>query len=198
MAGTNPKKTGGGGFTFEDEVCAYFMSFMLSGVDPLPGLNLGRLVKLKLQRKVDGWELDDLILEFERDGIRRFCAFSIKSNPQISAKKIPEELVSSLWNQFVKIENNPFRSQHDYLGLVASGAAATAKNSLNTLINFARNHKGSDLDIHIDQPGFTNEDVRDLFSSFSKPASISCANKIERADIISRFLHYDLELSQPT
>ena len=198
MAGTNPKKTGGGGFTFEDEVCAYFMSFMLSGVDPLPGLNLGRLVKLKLQRKVDGWELDDLILEFERDGIRRFCAFSIKSNPQISAKKIPDDLVSSLWNQFVKIENNPFRSQHDYLGLVASGAAATAKNSLNTLINFARNHKGSDLDIHIDQPEFTNQDVRDLFSSFSKPASISCANKIERADIISRFLHYDLELSQPT
>ena len=198
MAKTDPKSTGGGGFTFEDEVCAYFMSFILSGVDALPGLTLGRLVKMKLQRKVDGWELDDLILEFERNGIRRFCAFSIRSNPQISAKKIPEDLVSSLWNQFGKTEQNPFRPEHDYLGLVTSGASATAKNSLEHLINLAKNHGGPDLGLHINQPGFTNQDVRELFSSFSKPAGISCDGEINQADIISRFLHFDLELSQPS
>ena len=198
MAEIDPKSTGGDGFTFEDEVCAYFMSFILSGVDALPGLTLGRLVKIKLQRKVDGWELDDLILEFERNGIRKFCAFSIKSNPQISANKIPDDLVSSLWNQFGKTEQNPFRPDHDYLGLVTSGASAQAQNSLKRLSKLAKNHGGSDLGIHINHPGFTNQNVRNLFSSFSKPADISCDGEISQADIISRFLHYDLELSQPS
>lgn len=197
MAKNDPKTTGGVGFTFEDEVCAYFMSFMLSGVDALPGLTLGRMVKIKLQRKVDGWELDDLILEFEKNGIRRSCAFSIKSNSQISAKKIPDDLASSLWKQFGKTEQNPFRPEHDYLGLVTSGASTAAKNSLEDLSNLAKNHGGPDLDIHINQPGFTNQDVRDLFSSFSRPADVSCDREIDRADIISRFLHFDLELSKP-
>lgn len=198
MAKIDSKSTGGGGFTFEDEVCAYFMSFMLSAVDALPGLTLGRMVKIKLQRKVDGWELDDLILEFERNGVRRSCAFSIKSNSQISANKIPDDLVSSLWNQFGKTEQNPFRPEHDYLGLVTSGASTAAQNSLKNLTKLAKNHGGTDLGIHINQSGFTNENVRALFSSFSKPADISCDGGIDQADIISRFLHHDLELSQPT
>lgn len=198
MAKIDSKSIGGVGFTFEDEVCAYFMSFMLSGVDALPGLTLGRMVKIKLQRKVDGWELDDLILEFERNGVRRSCAFSIKSNSQISANKIPDDLVSSLWNQFGKTEQNPFHPEHDYLGLVTSGASTAAQNSLKHLTNLAKNHGGTDLGIHINQPGFTNQSVRNLFSSFAKPADISCDGEISQADIISRFLHYDLELSQPT
>ena len=198
MAKIDSKSTGGGGFTFEDEVCAYFMSFMLSGVDALPGLTLGRMVKIKLQRKVDGWELDDLILEFERNGVRRSCAFSIKSNSQISANKIPDDLVSSLWNQFGKTEQNPFRPEYDYLGLVTSGASTAAQNSLKNLTNLAKNHGGTDLGIHINQPEFTNQNVRKLFSSFSKPAGISCDGEIDQADIISRFLHFDLELSQPS
>ena len=198
MAKIDPKSIGGGGFTFEDEVCAYFMSFMLSGVDALPGLTPGRLVKMKLQRKVDGWELDDLILEFERNGIRRFCAFSIRSNSQISAKKIPDDLVSSLWNQFGKTEQNPFRPERDYLGLVTSGASTAAQNSLKHLTSLAKDHGGPDLDIHINQSGFTNQNVRELFSSFSKPTDISCDGAIDQADVISRFLHFDLELSQPS
>ena len=156
------------------------------------------MVKIKLQRKVDGWELDDLILEFERNGVRRSCAFSIKSNSQISAKKTPDDLVFSLWNQFGKPEQNPFRPEHDYLGLVTSGASTAAQNSLKILTKLAKNHGGTDLGIHINQSGFTNEDVRAMFSSFSKPADISYDREIDQADIISRFLHCDLEFSQPT
>ena len=88
---SSPKSTGGGGFAFEDEVGAYFMSFMLAGTDAFPKLKLGRLVRVKFQRKVDGWDLDDLILEFERDGLNKFCAFSIAvSNVKCNSGSVPK------------------------------------------------------------------------------------------------------------
>lgn len=196
MGKLDPKSSGGGGFDFEDKVGAYFLSFLLSGQRVFPTLQRGKLVSVKLQRKVDGWEFDDFVLEFESEDLTRYIALSIKSNSQITAKKAPADLVSSAWSQFCKTEKNPFRSKHDYIGIITSGASQAAIETYGALQDFSKKHKGADLAIHLQQPGFTNQDVRDLFASFAKPTTI-LDTKLQPSEIIERLLHFDFNLDDP-
>ena len=194
----DPKSTGGEGFDFEDKVGAYFLSFLLIGKNPFPSLALGRLITINFQRKVDGWEFDDIILGFDSDRLEKKIAFSVKSNSYITANKFPHDLVKSIWTQYCKIETNPFRSKHDYLGLVTSGTSTIAIETYRKLQNFASRHKGRDLEIHIKQPEFTNQKVRDMFDSFVKPSVVDCNQNIQRAEIIERLIHFDVNLDDPT
>ncbi|WP_413289779.1 hypothetical protein [Bdellovibrio sp. HCB337] len=196
MGKLDPKSTGGEGFDFEDKVGAYFLSFLLVGENPFPALRLGQLKALKFQRKVDGWEFDDIILVFESDNISKHLAFSVKSNPHITANKFPADLVELAWKQFCKSTDNPYRSKHDFLGLVTSGASTAATEAYGKLRNFASKHKGPDLDIQIKKPEFTNQSVRDLYDSFTKPSSQNCT--AQRAEIIDRLIHFDVNLDNPT
>ena len=198
MGKLDPKSTGGGGFDFEDKVGAYFLSFLLVGKELFPSLQLGRLTTIKFQRKVEGWELDDIILEFESDSIKKNLAFSVKSNPYITANKFPADFVELIWKQFCKTEKNPFISKHDYLGLITSGASTAAISSYRKLRNFASKHKGSDLGIHIRKPEFTSQQVRNLFKSFSKPSVVDCNQSIQPTEIIERLIHLDIDLDYPT
>ena len=198
MGKIDPKSSGGEGFDFEDKVGAYFLSFLLVGKNPFPSLPLGRFITIKFQRKVDGWEFDDIILEFNSDSLEKKIAFSIKSNSCITANKFPHDLVESIWKQYCKIEVNPFRSKHDYLGLVTSGTSTTAIETYRKLQNFASKHTGQDLEIHIKQPAFTNQKVRDMFDSFVKPSAVDCKRNIQRSEIIERLIHFDVNLDDPT
>ncbi len=198
MGKIDPKSTGGEGFDFEDKIGAYFLSFLLVGKNPFSLLSLGRFTTIKFQRKVDGWEFDDIILEFDSGNLEKKIAFSVKSNSQITANKFPPDLVESIWKQFCKTEGNPFRSKHDYLGLVTSGTSTAAIESYRKLRNFASNHKGMDMEIHIKQPEFTSQQVRNLFDSFVKPSVVDCNQNIQRAEIIERLIHFDVNLDDPT
>jgi hypothetical protein len=71
-----PKQTAGGGFVFEDKVVAYYLTWML-GSTPLT-FNQGPITRVDCQVKVDGWELDDLLITSMKDGQEYRCAFSIK------------------------------------------------------------------------------------------------------------------------
>lgn len=196
MAKLDPKSTGGEGFDFEDKVGAYFLSFLLVGENPFPALRLGQLKALKFQRKVDGWEFDDIVLVFEFDNIQKHLAFSIKSNPYITSNKFPADLIELAWKQFCKTTDNPFRSKHDFLGLITSGASTAAIAAYGKLRNFASKHKGSDLDIQIKKPEFTNKNVRELYDSFTRPPSLSCT--VQRTEVIDRLIHFDVNLDNPT
>ncbi len=198
MGKFDPKSTGGGGFDFEDKIGAYFLSFLLTGKPPFPSLQLGNIKTIKFQRKIEDWEFDDIILEFESNGIEKKLAFSVKSNSYITANKFPADFVKLIWKQFCKTEKNPFRSKHDYLGLITSGASTVAINSYRKLCDFASKHKGSDLGIHIRQPEFTSQQVRNLFESFSKPSVVDCNQGIQPAEIIERLIHLDINLDDPT
>ena len=198
MGKIDPKSTGGEGFDFEDKIGAYFLSFLLVGKNPFPSLPLGRFTTIKFQRKVDGWEFDDIILEFNSSNIEKKIAFSVKSNSYITANKFPTDLVESIWKQFCKTERNPFRSKYDYLGLATSGTSTEAIETYRKLHNFASKHKGRDLEIHIKRPGFTNQQVRNLFDSFVKPSVINCNQNIQRAEIVERLIHFDVNLDDPT
>ena len=192
MGTIDPKTTGGGGFDFEDKIGAYFLSFLLNGQEPFPSLPLGRLTTIKFQRKVDGWEFDDIILVFDSGGLEKQCAFSVKSNPQISSNRFPSDLVNLIWQQYCKTEENPFNPEYDYLGLITSGTSTAATRSYRELHKLAYKHQGDDLEIHINKSGFTNQAVRDLYKSFEKPSSIDCTPSIQRIKIIKKLIHCDI------
>ena len=198
MARFDPKSTGGGGFDFEDKIGAYFLSYLLVGKNPFPTLELSRLIKIKFQRGIDGWEFDDIILIFLVGGLEKQIAISVKSNSQITANKFPTEIIEQIWQQHCSKENNPFKSRHDYLCIITSGASTDAIESYRKLRNFASKHKGEDLDIHIKKPEFTNQRVRNLYKSFDKPTSINCNQNIGKTEVIERLIHFDMNLDDPT
>jgi len=86
------KLTGGGGFTFEDQVGAYFLTCLLTGLSPLD-LRLGTLSRVDFQTSADGWLLDDILLTLTTQTEKRRCAFSIKSNQQFTRSAAPSDFV---------------------------------------------------------------------------------------------------------
>jgi hypothetical protein len=62
-----PKTTGGEGFVFENDVCAYFLAVMLSGRPPLAPIP-GTLSRIDFQTRADGWLVDDALLTIQQQG----------------------------------------------------------------------------------------------------------------------------------
>ena len=99
-----PKQTAGGGFVFEDKVVAYYLTWML-GSTPLT-FNQGPITRVDCQVKVDGWELDDLLITSRKNSQEYRCAFSIKSNLQFSRDHAPEDFVHDVWTLYLHDEND--------------------------------------------------------------------------------------------
>ena len=61
---SNPFSTGGGGPHFEAHIQAMFVTLMLTG-GFAPCLPTWPIKKIKLQRKIDGYDTDDLVVFLE-------------------------------------------------------------------------------------------------------------------------------------
>lgn len=194
----DPKSTGGEGFDFEDKVGAYFISFLLTGHELYPTLNLGRLERICLQRKVEGWELDDFILDFQNAVNKPNVSLSVKSNSQITGKSAPSDLVEGLWKQFSKEGKNPFNMEKDFMGLVTSGSSTTAIETMRVLSKFAKRNGDENLEDFLKNEGFTNENVRSLLDSFEKPETVEVKDVLSKIDIIKKFIHVDMNLDDPS
>lgn len=198
MPKVDPKSLGGGGFDFEDKVGAYFLSFLLTGTEFFPTLRLGRLRAIKFQARQFDWDLDDVVLQFiSSQNLPSHCALSVKSFPYFTAKKAPEDLVASLWKQFSKEEPNPFQTDRDYLGVVTSGISPAASDAIDALRRLSEAHQDEDISVIL-SAGVTNKNVRQLFTSFAKPADNPYAGSINQASILRRFLNIDLDFDNPT
>ena len=79
-----PKNTGGGGFAFEDDVCAWLLASMLVG-EPVFGVDCGPPVRLDFQTRPDGWFLDDILVTTAVGPLHHRFALSVKSNAQFTA-----------------------------------------------------------------------------------------------------------------
>ncbi|MDD4905188.1 MAG: hypothetical protein PHD39_03365, partial [Methylobacter tundripaludum] len=106
--------TGGKGFSFENQVGAWFLIHMLAGVPPLDE-DLGSLKRLAFQTEPDGWRLDDLLLTCQMGDTIHRCAISIKSDRQFTARKAPKDFVERCWSQFLETKDNPFSLETDRL-----------------------------------------------------------------------------------
>jgi len=97
-----PKNTGGGGFVFEDDVCAWLLACMLAE-EPSFEPELGAPVRVDFQMRPDGWFLDDALVTTVKGPRRHRFALSIKSNAQFTATAAPADFVACVWQQWLHI-----------------------------------------------------------------------------------------------
>lgn len=132
-----PKNTGGGGFVFEDDVCAWLLAAMLVG-EPVFSVENGPPVRLDFQTRPDGWFLDDVLVTTASDAPRHRLALSVKSYAQFTATSAPSDFVAVAWEQWLHIGSNVFDVSHDFMGLVTAPFSGAAASSVSGLTEKAR------------------------------------------------------------
>jgi len=174
-----PKLTGGGGFVFEDKVAAYFLSCLLSSQPPLDP-NLGILTRIDFQTRVDGWLLDDLLLTVESPGVRRRCAFSIKSNQQFTQKSAPQEFVIAAWEQVLHEESDQFDEWSDKIGIITAPLSQQLSAQLQQLFSKARAQDPASLMDRLRTKGSASHIQEDLLKSFACPSELASRHPEEK------------------
>lgn len=170
--------TGGKGFSFENQVGAWFLLHMLAGVPPLDE-EIGSLQRLAFQTE---WRLDDFLLTCQMNSIAHHCAISIKSNRQFTAKKAPEDFVERCWSQFLEIKDNPFSSKTDRLVNITAELPSATRDSLFSLINAARVREPAEMVRQLAN-GDLSANARAMFQSFACPDDLALKYQVETEKI---------------
>lgn len=141
---SNPFSTGGGGEQFEAQVQASFVVLMLSG-GYAPCMPQCPIKKIMLQRKIDGYDTDDLIVFVENVGTRqqRKILIQIKHSISITEKdKVFGEVIQAAWNDFNN--TNLFSKGKDAIALITGPLCASDINDVRTILEWARNVESAD------------------------------------------------------
>jgi hypothetical protein len=181
-----PKNTGGGGFVFEDEVCAWLLASMLVG-EPIFGADAGPPQRLDFQTRADGWFLDDVLVTTAVGAIRHRFALSVKSNAQFTATSAPSDFVAAAWEQWLHIGSTVFEGTRDFIGIVTAPLSGAASSSVSSLGEKARANDPSLLPTRLATPNWANDDERRLFESFACPASLGqTTTPVDAARLLQR------------
>lgn len=186
-----PKNTGGGGFVFEDDVCAWLLACMLSG-ESVFDADLGPPIRIDFQTRVDGWLLDDALVTTAN---HRF-ALSIKSTAQFTASAAPSEFVTSIWEQWLHLRSTIFQPDRDYMVLVTAPLSAAATESVAGLVSKAGAANPEDFPSRLATPRWASKSERSLFASFNCPEELNAASQVTEVDTARllgrlRFLQHD-------
>ena len=169
-----PKNTGGGGFVFEDDVCAWLLASMLVG-HAVFGVDCGPVVRLDFQARPDGWFLDDVLVSTLLGTSSHRFALSVKSNAQFTATSAPSDFVAAAWEQMLHIGSTIFDDTADFMGLVTAPLSGAATHSLSGLAEKARANDPTLFSSRLATPNWASADERDLFASFACPALLGRA-----------------------
>lgn len=188
-----PKSTGGGGFVFEDDVCAWLLAALLVG-EPVFGADGGVPVRLDFQTRPDGWFLDDVLVTTVAGASRHRFALSVKSNAQFTATSAPSDFVKAAWEQWLHIGSNVFDASLDFIGLVTATLSGAAANSVSGLGEKARVNDPSLFPARLATSNWATADERALFASFACPASLGqTTTDVDIARLLQRlrFIEHD-------
>jgi hypothetical protein len=169
-----PKNTGGGGFVFENDVCAWLLASMLAG-DPVFGVDYGPAVRIDFQTRPDGWFLDDVLVTTSLGAIHHHFALSVKSNAQFTATSAPSDFVALAWEQMLHIGSSTFDDTVDFMGLVTAPLSGAATHSLSGLAEKVRANDPNLFSSRLATPNWASADERHLFASFACPESLGRA-----------------------
>lgn len=188
-----PKNTGGGGFVFEDDVCAWLLASMLVG-EPVFGADCGAPNRLDFQTRPDGWFLDDVLVTTAVGATRHRFALSVKSNVQFTARSAPSDFVAAAWEQWLHIGSTAFDAALDFMGLMTAPLSGAAASSVSGLSEKARVNDPSLFPARLATPNWATDDERSLFASFACPAALGRATTdVDTARMLQRlrFLQRD-------
>lgn len=190
-----PKSTGGGGVTFENDVCAYFLAAMLVG-EPVFGVDYGPPTRLDFQTRPEGWYLDDILVTTDMYAVHYRFSMSIKSNTQFTATTAPSDFVAAAWEQWLHIGSTVFDPSTDFMGLVTAPLSGAAAVSVSGLIKKARENDPNLFPSRLATQKWANADERALFASFACPASLGqSTTEVDTARLLKRliFLQRDFD-----
>lgn len=188
-----PKNTGGGGFVFENDVCAWLLACVLVGEPPFD-LRYGAPIRLDFQTNQDGWHLDDVLVTTAVGQQRHRFAFSIKSNAQFTAAGAPSGFVECAWTQW--LGGPPFDSTADFVGIATAPVSGAARASLTGLLEKAAAGDSILLPARLAIPDWASDNERRLFASFHCPEALAKGKNLGDADtarLLKRvcWLHHD-------
>lgn len=188
-----PKNTGGGGFVFEDDVCAWLLASMLVA-EPVFGADCGAPVRLDFQTRPDGWFLDDVLVTTAVGARRHRFALSLKSNAQFTASSAPSDFVAAAWEQWLHIGSTALDAARDFMGLVTAPLSGAAARAVSGLGDKARANDPTLFPARLATPNWAADDERSLFASFACPAALGQATTdVDTARMLQRlrFLQRD-------
>jgi hypothetical protein len=194
-----PKNTGGGGFVFEDDVCAAFLACMLSGEPPFDS-ELGPPVRVDFQTRPDGWFLDDALVTTAVGPVHHRFAVSIKSNAQFTASSAPSDFVSCAWEQWLHVGSSVFQPTQDFMALVTAPLSGAAAASVSGLTEKARAADPGLFPARLATPNWATDDERHLFATFNCPAALNsgAVTDVDTARLVQRFRFLQHDFSTAT
>src|SRR5271157_2845839 len=191
-----PKQTSGAGFTFEDKVVAFYLTWMLTRAAPQTFM-AGAITRLDCQVKVDGWLLDDLLLTTSlNEQVYRY-AFSIKSNVQFTSKSGPREFIRDAWRMFLHIGSEVLDLDSDMMGLICVPQPDPPITALRNLLKKAREQTPKQLTSRLGKKGYASPLELKLLTSFNCPKSISAAhgvNQLSTVELLKKIALVELDL----
>lgn len=192
--------TGGAGYSFEDEVAAWFLTHLLTGeilLEPLSGYS----VAVDFQVRESGWLLDDLVItNIGREDQEHRCAVSVKRHSQVTSAGFPSDFVETIWEQWLglDLESNTFRQDEDYLCLATGHLAESVKSEWDEISQQAAVTKPARLAKRLTSTVYSNSVQRALFASLRCPEALAQRASIEDVDILTarllsriRLLYFD-------
>lgn len=141
---SNPFSTGGGGGHFEAHVQASFVALMLTGGNA-PCLPCWPIVEIKLQGKIEGFDIDDLVVVVENGNKkeRRKLLGQVKHSIAITqGSTLFGEVMQAALNDFRN--TNLFTKNKDIIALITGPLSATDEHNVQWLLNQARHTKNVD------------------------------------------------------
>ena len=187
-----PKNTGGGGFVFEADVCAWLLAAVLVA-EPVFGPDFGAPIRVDFQTRADGWFLDDVLVTTAADAREHRFSLSVKSSAQFTATSSPADFVTAAWEQYLHIASPLFDASLDFVGIVTAPLSAAAASAVSGLTEKARANDPSLFPGRLATPNWATADERALFASFACPSALGPRTDVDTARLLQRlrFLQHD-------
>lgn len=199
---SNPYSTGGGGYQFESLVQAAFVVLMLTDGHP-PCFQNKKITKIKLQAKVDGYELDDIVVYLvDRSTNREHKLLAqIKHTVSVTNKnKTFKEVISAAWKDFNSTAN--FNKSLDKLILITGPISAVDCENTRTILDWAHESAQGHIKYfeYIKKTNFSSKTKREKLEAFAH--NLKAANNgkpVSDSDFFEflkhfYFLGYDLDI----
>ena len=186
--------TGGAGYSFEDQVAAWFLAHLLCGEMPLE-VQFGVPVSVDFQVLESGWLLDDLLITARNaNGVERHLAISVKRGRQVTRGGFPDEFVGAAWKQWlgVDISEKPFRCETDLLCIAVGKLADTVKSAWNEIISQATATRPERLAKRLSHGGNSNAIQRSLFESLRCPETLAEEGRLSDVEVAKLAAHIRL------
>jgi len=191
---SNPFSTGGGGSHFEAHVQASFVALMLTG-GYAPCLPCWPIVEIKLQGKVEGFDIDDLILSVKNQstGERRKLLGQVKHSISITQGNSDfSEVIQAAWNDF----NNPsvFGRDKDIIALITGPLNKTDSDNVQWLLSQAKKTQDADTFYrNVEKAKFSPDKSSEKLSAITYQLKLANDNMdVPRDEIYSFLRHFYL------